>query len=777
MCAGMRFTFRSLGRRPLFAAAAILTVALGIGVNTAVFGAVYSVLLQPLPFRDPGRLVQIWQSHPALPQLQFTVPDYRDFRAQSRSFESIAAYTLSAMNAGTLLGQGAPEYIHATMASHDLFPALGIGTIVGRAFTAEEERNRDRVSILSESLWRRKFGADPAVVGRQIRIDHESFRVVGVLPQRQALPAWADLWIPLSLIEPELATRRKYHPLELIARLKRGVPVASADSEVRVLARRAAAAHPDTNATLGAFVTPLAEETTRAMRPPLLLAWAAVGLVLLMACANLAHLFLARIAERREEIAIRRALGAGPWRLVRETFTECAVVAAIGGSLGLICVRLAAGRIPQFTMAPVVWLFALAITAAAAVVFSVPAGWRLLRAPLASSSRVKHARAGGPLIAAEVAMALLVLTGAMLLTRSFRAILSEDPGFQARHVWVLPDVPLHRSFDTAPAFLANQLLPALRALPGVEDAAAVNTAPLGLASSDHSRFATRFGLEGRTFDPGSYPVGQIRWLTSDYFATLGIPLRAGRWLKDSDAKPGRILINEALARRFFPGQDPIGHSLVLGVMDAQQSRREITGVVGDVRDFGLDREAEPTFYQLGASPAMTLLIKAAWLNPAEVRAAIQGVDPEIAVGEVRPLQQNVDDSLSKRRLALSLLSIFAAIAAFLTAAGIYALMAQSVAGRLGEFGVRAALGATPRALVRMILRESLLLIVPGLIGGTILALAFARLMRTFVYRVAPADPVSIAVAAACLIAVAALSAWLPARRAAAIDPASALRAE
>jgi len=773
----MGFTLRSLRRRPLFAAAAILTVALGIGVNTAVFGAVYSVLLQPLPFRDPGRLVQIWQSHPALPQLQITVPDYQDFRAESRSFESIAAYTLSAMNAGTLLGQGAPEFVHATMASPDLFPTLGIGTLVGRAFTAAEERNRDHVGILSESLWRRKFAADPSVVGRQIRIDSESFRVIGVLPQRQAFPAWADVWIPLSLIEPELATRRKYHPLELIARLKRGVPVTQAESEVQALARRAAAAHPDTNATIGAFITPLAEEATRAVRPPLLLAWAAVALVLLMACANLAHLFLARLAERRQEIAVRRALGAGPWRLVRETFAECAVVAILGGVLGAIWVLPAASRIPQLTMAPPVWLFALAITVAAAVLFSIPAGWRLLRAPLVSGSRVTHSRIGGSLIAAEVAMALLVLTGAMLLTRSFSAILNENPGFRAQHVWVIPNVPLRRSFETAPAFLSNQLLPAVRAIPGVEDAAAVNTAPLGLGPSEHSRFATRFGLEGRVFERGNYPVGQTRWFTPGYFATLGIPLRAGRWLRDSDAAPGRILINETLARRFFPDRNPIGRHLVLGVMDTEQSKPEIVGVVADVREFGLDREAEPTFYRLGASPVMTLTIKAAWLDPAAVGAAIQAIDPEIAVGGIHPLQRSVDDSLSKRRLALSLLSIFAAIAAFLTAAGIYALIAQSVAARLREFGVRAALGATPWALVRMILRESLVLTVPGLIVGMILALTLARLIKTFVYHVPPADPISIAVAAISLIAVATISAWLPARRAAGTDAASALRAE
>jgi len=771
----MRFALRSLRRRPWFAAAAILTVALGIGANTALFGVVYALIIQPLPFRDPGRLVEIWQTHPALPQLQVTVPDYQDFRAQSRSFESVAAYTLSAMNAGTLLGQGAPEYVHATMASPDLFPTMGIQPLAGRTFTAAEDHDRAPVALLSESLWRRKFAADPGAIGRQVRLDGQSFRIVGVIPQRQAFPAWADLWIPLSLIEPDLSTRRKYHPLELIARLKPGVTPAQAQSEIQALARRASAAHPDTNATTGAYVVPLAEENTRTVRPTLMLAWAAVGLVLLMACANLAHLFLARLAERRHELAVRRAIGAGPWQLIRQILVECLTVAAIGGTLGAACAS--AFRYLDNAFATPVWLFAAAITLGSALLFALPAAWRVWRAPLFSSSRVTRSRLSGVLIAAEVATAVLVLTGAALLTRSFAAVLDENPGFRAQHVWVIPNVPLRRSFADAPAFLADHLLPALRALPGVEDAAAANTAPLGLADSEHSRFATRFGLEGRHFDPGSYPVTQLRWTTPGYFTGLGIPLRAGRWLADSDAAPGRILINETLARRFFANQDPVGRHLVLGVMDAHQSKPEIVGVVGDVREFGLDREVEPTFYTLGASPAMTLIVKAAALDPAVVRAAIQTVDPDIAVGAIHPLQQNLDDSLSKRRLALTLLSIFAAIAAFLTAAGIYALLAQSVSARLREFGVRAAVGASPGTLVRMILRESLALTAPGLMVGVILALTFARLMKTFVYRVPPADPVSITVAAAFLAMIAAISAWLPARRAAKVDPASALRAE
>jgi predicted permease len=773
----MRFALRSLRRHPLFAAAAVLTITVGIGVNTAVFGVVYSVLLQPLPFRDSARLVEIWQSHPALPQLQTTVPDYQDFRSELRSFESIAAYTLSAMNAGTLLGQGTPEFVHGTMASPDLFPMLGIQPLAGRAFTAAEDHDRDHVALLSESLWRRKFAADPSVIGRQIRIDSNTFRVVGIIPQRQAIPAWADLWIPLSLIEPDLATRRKYHPLELIARLKRGVSPAQAESEIQLLARRSSAAHPDTNAKIGAFIIPLAEETRHAVRPPLLLAWAAVTLVLLMACANLAHLFLARLAERRQEIVVRRALGAGPWQLAREMFAECAIVAVTADALAAICILAAANRIFHFTMAPPVWLFVVAITAGAALLFSVPVGWNVLRAPLASGTRVTRSRIGGPLIAAEVAMALLVLTGAALLTRSFAAILDENPGFRSEHVWVVPNMPLRRSFAAAPAFVSNRLLPAVRGIAGVEDAAVVNAAPLGLAPSEHSRFATRFGLEGRAFERGNYPVAQTRWITPDYFAALGIPLRSGRWLTESDRAPGRVLINETLARRFFANQDPIGRHLVLGVMDAAQSKLEVVGIVRDLREFGLDREAEPTFYSLGTGPTMTLVVRAGSLDSAALRSAIQAVDPEIAVGGAHPLQEDLEDSLSKRRLALSLLSWFAGIAAFLTAAGIYALMAQSVAARLREFGVRAAVGATPGALTRMILRESLLLTVPGLIAGTIMAVTFARLMKAFVYHVPAADPISIGAAAICLIAVAAVSAWLPARRAAAVDASSALKAE
>src|SRR5580658_5488248 len=412
----MRSAVRSLRRRPAFALAAILTVALGVGANTALFGVIYSVLIQPLPFRDPGQLVRIWETHPALPQLQVTAPDFRDWRAQSRSFDAMAAHTLSAMNMATLLGQGEPEIIHGAMASSDLFPTMGIQPIVGRNFSDAEERAKQQVAVITEGLWRRKFAAAPDIVGKQIRIDNQSFTVLGVVSQRQTFPEWADFWMPLSLMEPDLQNRRKFHQLEVTARLKPGVTVEQAQSEIQSIAHNLAQAYPDTNATIGAYLIPLAREMTRDVRPALLLAWAAVGLVLLMACANLAHLFLARMVQRREEMAIREALGAQSRHLIRQLLTESLILAGAGGAVG-IALAIAASRIPHVGSSVwqgPVWLFSIAISIVAGVLFGLPACWQVLRERrrLTASTRSivgGRSRLGFLLLAGEVAMAFLVL--------------------------------------------------------------------------------------------------------------------------------------------------------------------------------------------------------------------------------------------------------------------------------------------------------------------------------------------------------------------------------
>jgi predicted permease len=783
----MRSAVRSLRRRPAFALAAILTVALGVGANTAIFSVIYTVLIQPLPFRDPGKLVRIWETHPALPQLQVTAPDFRDWRSQSRSFDAMAAHTLSAMNTATLLGQGRPESVHGVMATNDLFPTMGIQPIVGRNFSEAEDRAKRQVAVISESLWRRKFAADPEIAGKQIRLDKESFTVVGVLSRRQAFPEWADFWIPLSLLEPDLQDRRKFHPLEVVARLKPGVTVEQAQSEMQSIARRLAQAYPDTNATVGAYVIPLAREMTRDVRPALLLAWAAVGLVLLMACANLAHLFLARIIERREEMAIREALGAGPGHLIGQVLTESLVLAAMGGAVGVALAAFAGRLLPSehtVWQAPI-WLFAIVISAVAGVLFGLPACWHVLRDRrrfAASARSVIRGRSGlgFVLLAGEVAMAFLVLAGAALLARNFAALLAEAPGFQAERVLEIPNLPLRGDWEKSAAFFSTQLAPALRRIPGVQDVAAVNSAPMSLGLTEHSRFATRFGIDGRTFPTGSFPVAQNRWITPGYFRVLRIPLRRGRWLSDSVADQNRVLINETLARRFFADRDPVGQRLILGVMDPKQSPAEIAGVVGDIRDLGLDQEVEPTLYSISTGPVMTLLVKTN-ADPIQfapsVRDAIQSADAEIPISKIQPLVQNVADSLARRRFALALLAILGAIAALLTAAGVYGLLAYSVSARVREFGVRGAVGASRWDLVRMILREAAMLMTPGLAAGLILALAFSSVMKSFVYRLSPLDPLSLAGAAGFLVVLTLISAWIPARRAAAVDLATALRAD
>jgi predicted permease len=786
----MRLAMRALWRRPVFSLAAILTLALGIGANTAMFGVIHTVLLEPLPFREPGRLVQIWETHPSLPQLQLTVPDFRDFRDRSHSFEQMAAHTLSAMNTVTLLGQGEPEIVHATMAGRELFPMMGIRPLVGRAFSESEEHGKQKVALLSEGLWRRKFGADNSVIGRQIRLESDSFTVVGVVPRRQTFPEWADLWMPLSLIESEMETRRKYHPLEVIARLRPGVTAEQAQTEIAGIARQLAQEYPATNATEGAYLVPLAQEATAAIRPSLLLAWGAVGLVLLMACANMAHLFLARTLERREEMTVRAALGAGPWQLMRTSMAEALVIAAIGGAAGVAAaawtIGLARTWIPRFEwsgFAAPVWLFAAAVSLIAMLMFGLPAGWQAMRTRFPGAGmRVVRGRAPASriLIGGEVALALLVLAGVALLTRNFAALLDTDAGFQAKQVWAVANLPLRSDWDQAHKFFATQLRPALLRVPGVVDAAAVNAAPMSLAATEHSRFATRFGIQGRTFDSGSYPVAQNRWVTPEYFRVLGIGLRQGRWLAESDLNQSVVIVNETLARRFFPKGDAVGKQIVLGVMDPKPTNIEIVGVVNDVREMGLDQDVEPALYGVNTGPVMTLVVKAASSSPEvsrAVRDAIHAVDSEIPVTRIQPLAQNLADSLARRRLALTLLAIFGAMAAFLTVAGIYSLLAQSVNARVREFGVRAAVGASPRELVGLVLRDALLLAAPGIAAGAILAVAFARGMRSFVYRMSPVDPISLMSAALLVLLLACVAAWLPARRAASVDPAVALRSE
>jgi putative ABC transport system permease protein len=795
----LRCALRTFRRNRGFALAALLTIALGVGANTAVFSVVRGVLLQPLPFREPERLVMLWQTHPAIPQLQLTAPDFAEWRASSHGFDQMAAYTLQAMNKISLIGYGEPEQIQGTMMSANLLPMMGVTPIAGRGILPSEEKGREHVALVSEALWRRKFGADRSIVGKPIRIDTESFTVVGIVPQRNGFPVWADIWLPLSLLEPDLQTSRQFHPLEVVAHLRPAVTVEIAEAEMQALAHRLAEAHPATNKTVGAAVIPLADEVSGSVRPALLVVWAAVGLILLIACVNVAHLMLAHGASRKREAAIRAAIGAQRSQLIRLFLVESVSIAVFGGALGLVLAlyltpaltSLAAAEIPRFAQVSVdggVFLFALAVSTLCGVLFGLPLAIRSARTDLGEALKqsggvsfaLRRGRIGGVLVMAEVALSLAVLIGAGLLVRSFAALLEVAPGFRADHVLAM-QVHLPSSkydWQKAEQFFQTTLFPKIRTLPGVTDVAAANTVPMALDRTEHSRFATRFGIVGQAFEPGHFPVALNRWVSAEYVQAMGIPLKSGRYLNESDSNKPVVLINDAIARRFFAGQDPVGKQILLSVMTPKPSAVEIVGVVGDTRDWALDIEPEATFYGVAISPSMTLVARTkgdANSLASTIRRTAMSTNPELVVGEVSSMDEVVGRSLAQRRFALLLVSGFALLALALAAIGISGVVSFSIATRTRELGLRMALGAQFREVVGLLLRESLGLVVPGLVAGCALAFALTHIMATLLYGVTAADPLTYLGASLFLMTVAMAAVYVPARRAMRIDPMQALR--
>jgi putative ABC transport system permease protein len=567
----------------------------------------------------------------------------------------------------------------------------------------------------------------------------------------------------------------------------------AAQAELQLIANRLAEQYPATNARSGTLLVPLTTQITGEARPALLIIWAAVGLVLLIACANVAHLVLARSVDRSRELAIRAALGATRWRLIWLVLSENLKLAACGGALGLLLSvwttnalrTLAKGQIPRLEDAAVFgssWIYAFAISLCCALLFSIPACRHAGRMELNQAMKQRRPRFGAALIAAEIALAFVVLTGAGLLLRSFAHLLQEDTGFRGQNV-LAADVPIpmqRYTWEAAGRFFENKLGPMLRSLPGVEVVATVNGAPMSLSRTDQSRFATPFGIPGQIYEAGRYPVAQSRWISPDYFRVLEIPLLRGRLLENRDREGPMRLINETLARRFFPGQDPVGNKLLLGVATSKPNEVEIAGVVGDVRDLGLDMEAQPTIYSISTSPGMTVLVKsrgdASGLVPAVLRT-IRGADAEVAVGQIRTVDQIVAASLARRKFALYLLGGFAALAAILTAIGIYAVIGYSVSRRVHEFGIRSAVGARPIELLAMILREAGTVAALGLVLGLAAAAAFSRVMTSLLYKLSPGDPVAFAGVAVVLVAITLFAAIIPAARAARVDTAVALRGE
>jgi predicted permease len=796
----LRYAVRMLLKNPGFTTVGVLTLALGIGANTSFFSVVQAVLVRPLPFVDPDRLVMIWETQPEIPRLQATIPDFVDWRQSSHNFEQMAAYSFQATNKAILTGHGEPLQVQATAVSHNLLSLLGVSPSIGRGFLASEESAHERVVLLSDGLWRRKFGADPSLVGQAINLDGEAFVVLGILPADRAFPAWADVWTPLSLMEPMLQSTRQYHPLEVIGRLKPGVTVQQAQIEMQMIARRLAGAYPATNRSVGALVAPLAGQVVGEVRPALLVVWAAVGLILLIATANVAHLVLARGLSRKREAAVRAALGASPSRLICHFLTENLLLAFLGGFIGLLIAfigtpalqRLAAGQIPRFervTFNSTVFVFTMATSAFTGLLFGLLPALRGSRVDLlqvlklgSSTASQQTARTGFLLVTAEVALGLVVLVGAGLLVRSFVALLGVDPGFRTENVLTM-QVPLPSTkynWEQAARFFQDELFPRIRSLPGVEGVAAVNSVTMSLERTERSRYATRFGVPGQIYEEGRFPVAQIRWVSPDYFRVLKIPLRRGRLFTDADLGKPLYVINETLAQHFFPNHDPILKNLLTDVVTSSPRLVQVVGVVGDVRDRGLEVEAQPTLYVASISPGMTLIIHTR-VEPLSlstaVRQAVQAADKDQPVHDVRTMQQIVADSMARRRFALVLLAGFAVLALLLTTVGVYGVVSYSVSRRTYEIGIRMALGAAGQDVFKLVIGQALAPTMIGVVVGLIGAFALTRLMSSLLFDVTATDPVTLVGVSLLLTGAALLACYIPARRATKVDPMVALRYE
>jgi predicted permease len=805
----LRFALRGLRRSPGFTAVAVLTLALGIGATSAIFSVVDSVLLRPLPYRDPGRIVTVLHggNFPVAPA------NYLDWRAQSRSFaRSAAAQAWGA----TLTGRGRAELMApALQVTADLFAVLGVGPALGRSFRpGDDQPGAPATVVLGHRLWQRRFGADAAVVGQSVTLDGRAYTVIGVMPPGfEFAPFWvrnAELWTPLDLANRR--DDRKGESLRVFARLAPGITPAQAQAETDAIWRRLERDHPGTTKA-DVVVGSLHEKVVGKVRRPLLILLAGVGFVLLIACANVANLLLARSAGRRKELAIRASLGAGRVRLLRQLLTESFALAALGGTLGVLLARwgvealvaLGPRDLPRFEAIAVdgrVLLCSLLLTVVTALAFGLVPALQLSSVNVqgALQAGTKGASEGGGgnrirgvLVVTQTALATVLLIGAGLMIRSFHNLRGIDPGFEPRGVLSV-DVPMPdaraRLVEASPEevrqqgarrrALAEQAVARVRALPGVASVSGINHLPIG-----GDIWTLEFALDDGDPPPppGQEPRAVYRVIAPHYARTMGLALRRGRDFDERDAlgAPGVAIVNESFARAYWPGQDAIGKHI--RVEDHGPNPRIIVGVVEDARQRDWARPPGPEMYLAylqNPSSSLTLVVRTAALPmslaPA-VEQAIAGIDANLPVPRVRPMQAVVADALGQPRFNLLLLNLFAALALVLAAVGIYGIVAHSVSRRTREIGIRLALGAPAARVLGMVVSRGLALTALGVAIGLAGALLTTRLMAALLFEVSATDPLTFLTLALLLLAVAALASYLPARRATRIHPTMALREE
>jgi predicted permease len=796
----VRLAVRALGRTPGFSTGAVLTFALGIGVNTAVFSVFNGVLLRPLPYPDPDRITMVWMDN-RLEQIREDItsyPNYRDWRDQASSYAQLAAYTSTAF---TLTGADEPERLNGAQATANFFDVMGVQPLLGRLFTeAHETPGSDAVAVISHGLWQRRFGGSPGVLGRSIALNGRSHEIIGVMPGTLRVPADAELWKPLAP-EPTLRQARGSFWLPVIGRLRPGVTVEQAQAEMNGIAARLEEAYPG-NRGFGINVVGLHRQLVGDIERTLVLLLSAVGVVLLIACANLGNLLLGRTAARRKELAIRTALGAGRGRLIRQIVTEAMVLAGFGGALGLVFAYWATGffvaiggdSIPRpeaIALDTRVLLFTLAVSMVCAPLAGLAPALQAARPdtvePLKEGRRegtgFASRRTRSVLVASEVALAFVLLAGAALLLRSLWTMQHVERGFSTDRIATVR-LSLPAGLYGGPADVRSfyaRLLDRLRALPGVESAAAGTGVLLPLLANSNV-----FTIEGKPLPPPGerveYPVEAV---STGYFETLGVTPVAGRTFTDQDTAeaPGVVVINETLAKQGWPGQNPLGRRMRGGGANSRAPWLTVIGIVPDLRRADVRRTVRPEVYltTLQLTPRSQMVLVRTAGDPVaivpSIRREVQAIDPQLPLFAVGTLGDQVRATLSSPQFRAMLLAAFAAIAALLAAIGIYGVTAHAAGQRTQEIGVRMALGARRLDVLGLILSQHLRPAVIGLVIGFAAALAVNRSLGTLVYGVGTADPASYLAMAAGLLVVAAAACFIPALRATRVDPLTALRTQ
>ncbi len=800
----LRFGVRMLARQPGFTLIAALTLALGIGANTAIFSVVNAVLVRPLPFKEPERLVTILETKlPQFPEFPASPGNFLDWKQQITVFARLVTYTFASFN---LEGTGDPEQLLGMRVTDGFLAMLGAQPLSGRDFLPEEDSaGRNNVVILSHGLWQRRFGGETKVLNQTVRLSGQNYTVIGVMPATFRFGETdVDLWTPMAFTA-EAAQNRGGHFLTAIGQLKPGVTVEQARTEMLTMAGRLAAQYPETNLGWSVKLLPLQETVVRDIKPALLVLLGAVTFVLLIACANVANLLLARAAGRQKEIAVRSALGAGRARIIRQLLTESLLLASVGGAAGLLLAKWGTGlllklapqnlpRLAEVSLDGRALAFTAALTLLTGVIFGlIPAlqashpnlNEMMKDAGRGSTEGGRRQLVRSALVVLEVASALVLLVGAGLLAKSFWRLQKVDPGFNPDHALTL-SVTLPRTKypeGTQLAAFFQQLLEKVSALPGVQAAGVSNAMPLGIP------FVVAFNIQGRP--PLPLSAGQVTnfyGVSAAYFKAMGIPLRRGRLFTERDTKdsPQVAVINETMAKKMFPDEDPIGKRLAFDTGKSDPDWYEIVGIVGDVTQSGLDQATPMQTYepyrQLVKYPfalaSMTLVVRTAG-NPTEqtpaIRNAVLHLDKEQPITNIRTLDQFLSTSIAQQRFSMLLLSVFAAVALVLAVVGIYGVLSYAVTQRTHEIGIRMALGAGQRDVLKLVVRHGMLLTLLGVTAGLAAAFALTRLMTTLLFGVSPTDPLTFAVIALLLTFAALLACWLPARRATKVDPLIALR--